>query len=67
MVKAKRGLNNLESIIAPGMRGQQVCSHTPEGAQYVPTEGWNNQNNTSERSTPYTDPRDFRIPPGERI
>lgn len=67
MFKAKRGISDRTNMIAPGIRGQQVCAQIPEGSTYVPTKGWNNQNNTPDRNTPYTDPRDARIPKGERI
>jgi hypothetical protein len=44
-----------------------VTVQTVNGTQHVPKTGWDHQDNTSETSRPYTDPRDYRIPKGERI
>lgn len=67
MFKAKRGISDRTNMIAPGIRGQDVCAHIPEGATGIPKGGWANQDSTPETLKPYTDPRDSRIPKGERI
>ena len=52
-----KSIRNLESLIPPS-----VTTETVNGTNHIPLEGWNGQARTPERSGPYSEPRDDRLP-----
>ena len=50
-------IRNFESLIP-----RSVKTETVNGTEHWPPDGWNNQQNTPERSGPYAEPRDRRLP-----
>jgi hypothetical protein len=50
-------IRNFESLIP-----RSVTTETVNGTNHIPLEGWNGQQNTPERSGPYMEQRDERIP-----
>ena len=52
-----KSIKNFESLIPPNVRTETV-----NGSQHIPQGGWNDQGRSSERDTPYWEPRDCRLP-----
>lgn len=52
-----KSIRDFQSLIPPSVKAETV-----NGTTRIPLEGWNGQQNTPERSGPYAEPRDDRIP-----
>ena len=52
-----KSIRDFDSLIP-----RRVTAQTPNGTTHIPLEGWDAQANTPERSGPYQDPRDDRLP-----
>lgn len=50
-------IRNFESLIP-----RSVTTETVNGTNHIPLEGWNGQQDTPERSGPYMEQRDERLP-----
>ena len=52
-----KSIRDFQSLIPPAVKTETV-----NGTNHIPLEGWNGQQNTPERSGPYMEQRDQRLP-----